>query len=110
MESLLFGAYCHRVGVPAASVSTTLLNRLNGDQVFLSSYLYLFIFSVAPHADLFLIFFLGYKHPRTARTMVFECSRSGHCLHLQNFGKRREEPPHQTLNEFLKKKKKKVLF
>eukprot|EP00123_Amoebidium_parasiticum_P014250 comp22411_c0_seq1/m.33522 comp22411_c0_seq1/g.33522 ORF comp22411_c0_seq1/g.33522 comp22411_c0_seq1/m.33522 type:complete len:315 (-) comp22411_c0_seq1:410-1354(-) len=33
MESLLFGAFCNRMGIPAAMCAVTLLNRLNGDQV-----------------------------------------------------------------------------
>ena len=61
MESLLFGAYCHRLGVRAASVSTTLLNRLNGDQVcffFIYIYLSLYMLFILKVISLFFCYFI----------------------------------------------------
>ena len=33
MEATVFAAFCWKLGIPAADVCTTLVNRLNGDQV-----------------------------------------------------------------------------
>ena len=33
MESLQFGAFCHKIGVRSAVICVALLNRLEGDQV-----------------------------------------------------------------------------
>lgn len=32
-QSPVVGAFCHKLGIPAVSISAVLLNRLNGDQV-----------------------------------------------------------------------------